>query len=158
MTARGDGGAAEPLARLLAMGFRLLIDGLHERLRVEGWTDVRPAFGFVLLAARDAPTTNAHVATLMGTTKQAASKLLDLMEDAGYVDRTAGALDGRVKAVALTSRGRQLLTVVERIYADLESGWAAVIGERATERLRQDLTRVLVHANGGALPPARPTW
>ena len=39
----------QPLARLFAIAYRLLIDGLHERLRARGWTDVRPAFGFVLL-------------------------------------------------------------------------------------------------------------
>ena len=42
-----------PLARLFAIGYRLLIDQLHDRLRALGWTDVRPAYGFVLLAARD---------------------------------------------------------------------------------------------------------
>ena len=45
------------LARLFAMAYRQLIDGLHERLRDQGWTDVRPAFGFVLLAARAGPIT-----------------------------------------------------------------------------------------------------
>ena len=42
-----------PLARLFAIAYRLLIDGLHDRLQAQGWTDVRPAYGFVLLAARD---------------------------------------------------------------------------------------------------------
>jgi hypothetical protein len=44
-----------PLARLFAIAYRLLIDSLHERLQARGWTDVRPAYGFVLLAARDQP-------------------------------------------------------------------------------------------------------
>lgn len=54
-----------PLARLFAMAFRSLIEKLHERLRVMGWTDVRPAFGFVLVAARDRPTTCTELAALM---------------------------------------------------------------------------------------------
>ena len=41
-----------PLARLLAMAYRQLIDDLHDRLAREGYTDVRPEFGYVLLAAR----------------------------------------------------------------------------------------------------------
>jgi hypothetical protein len=45
-----------PLARLFAIACRSLIDGLHTRLATRGWSDVRPAFGFVLLAARRAPT------------------------------------------------------------------------------------------------------
>ena len=51
-----------PLARLFAMAYRDLIDGLHERLRARGWHDVRPAFGFVLLAARDESTTVTAIA------------------------------------------------------------------------------------------------
>ncbi|MCU1617435.1 MAG: transcriptional regulator, MarR family, partial [Frankiales bacterium] len=44
-----------PLARLFAMAYRLLVDGLHERLAERGWSDVRPAFGFVLLALQGGP-------------------------------------------------------------------------------------------------------
>jgi hypothetical protein len=55
-----------PLARLFAMAYRDLIDGLHERLRQRGWHDVRPAYGFVLLAARDGPTSATALAGLMG--------------------------------------------------------------------------------------------
>ena len=61
-----------PLARLLAMSFRTMIDELHARLGQRGWSDVRPAYGFVLLALRDGPTSAKDVAALMGTTKQAA--------------------------------------------------------------------------------------
>jgi DNA-binding MarR family transcriptional regulator len=153
----GDG-AGPPLARLLAMAYRLLIDGLHERLRGRGWHDVRPAFGFVLLAARDAPTTATDLGALMGTTKQAASKLVDTMEEAGYVARTVGADDARQRLVVLTARGVELLAAVEAIYAELEAGWSDVVGGAAVERMRRDLVRVLTRAHGGELPPVRPTW
>ena len=43
------------------------------------WHDVRPAYGFVLLAARDGPTSATALAGLMGVSKQAASKLVDAM-------------------------------------------------------------------------------
>lgn len=62
-----------PLARLFAIAFRALIDGLHEELRARGWSDVRPPFGFVLPAAREEATTLTEVAALMGITKQAAA-------------------------------------------------------------------------------------
>lgn len=147
-----------PLARLFAMAYRMLIDDLHEQLRVRGWTDVRPAFGFVLLAARERPTTATELAALMGTTKQAASKLVDAMVLAGYVERSDGMADARQRAVALTGRGRALLATVEDVYVELERGWAAVIGASRVERLRRDLLRVLGERHGGELPPVRPTW
>jgi len=150
-------GPRVPLARLLAIAYRQLVDGLHERLRVRGWSDVRPAFGFVLLAARDAPTTAGALAELMGTTKQAASKLVDTMEVAGYVKRTAAGADGRRRPVRLTARGRALLRAVEEIYAELEGDWARALGAPGLERLRDDLATV-VAGPGGELPPVRPTW
>src|ERR1051326_7403757 len=109
-----------PLARLFAIGYRLLIDGLHDRLRARGWADVRPAFGFVLLAAPDRPTSGSELAGLMGTTKQAASKLVETMVAAGYVGRGVGARDARQRPVHLTPRGAELLRGVEQIYAELE--------------------------------------
>jgi DNA-binding MarR family transcriptional regulator len=147
-----------PIARLLAMAYRMLMDELHLRLRDEGWDDVRPAFGFVLLAARDEPTTAKDLAALMGTTKQAAAKLLDTMEAVGYVRRSVSTVDGRRREVALTSRGRRLLAAVEVIYGDLEASWAAVIGERGVTRLRSDLTKVVADRHQGTLPAVRPTW
>ena len=59
-------GGRPPLARLFAIGYRQLIDGLHDRLQARGWTDVRPAFGFALLAARDRPTSATELAELIG--------------------------------------------------------------------------------------------
>ncbi|MEZ4451930.1 MAG: MarR family transcriptional regulator [Nannocystaceae bacterium] len=147
-----------PLARLFAMAYRTLIDDLHAALRRRGWADVRPAFGFVLLAARDQPTTVTGLASLMGTTKQAASKLVDTMVAAGYVERVDHDADGRQRPVALTSRGQALLATVESIYGELEQGWADVLGAARVERLRRDLVRVLLDRHGGELPPVRPTW
>ncbi|HUR23326.1 MAG TPA: MarR family transcriptional regulator [Acidimicrobiales bacterium] len=149
--------ADPPLARLFAIGYRLLIDGLHARLRERGWSDVRPAFGFVLLAVREERATSTDLAALMGTTKQAASKLVDTMAAAGYVERHTAADDGRRRPVGLTERGRALLAAVEEIYAELEREWAAVLGGGELERLRGDLVRVLTDDGAGALPPVRPT-
>ncbi len=151
-TAAGD----PPLARLFAIGYRLLIDGLHDRLQARGWTDVRPAFGFVLLAARDQPTSVSELAVLMGTTKQAASKLVEAMVAAGYVQRGTDARDGRQRPVHLTSRGQDLLHNVEQIYTELEQEWADVIGATHVQRMRRDLVRVL--SRSGELPPVRPIW
>ena len=151
-------GEAPPLARLFAIGYRLLIDGLHDRLQARGWTDVRPAFGFVLLAARDQPTSVSELAALMGTTKQAASKLVEAMVAAGYVQRGVDAQDGRQRPVHLTSRGGELLRSVEQIYAELEQEWATMIGAAQVQRMRRDLVRVLADARSGELPPVRPIW
>jgi DNA-binding MarR family transcriptional regulator len=147
------------MARLLAMAFRDLIDQLHERLAAEGWVDVRSAYGFVLLAAREHGITGSQIAVLLGTTKQAASKLVDAMESAGLVQRGPEGSDARAKRITLTAEGERFSSAVERIYADLEDEWARALGGDArVERLRHDLLTVLRARHGGALPTIRPTW
>lgn len=154
-----DGRAGDiPLARLFAMAFRHLIDGLHARLAERGWSDVRPPYGFVLVAVQAGPTTQADLVELLGMTKQAVSKLLDGMEQAGYLTRAADPGDARAKVVALSRRGQRLLAAVEQIYAELEAEWAAAIGPRRVAALRRDLRAALEAAYGGRLPPVRPTW
>src|SRR6187401_2110913 len=110
------------------MAFRLMIDSLHERLRERGWSDVRPAYGFVLLALRDQAITGKDVAALMGTTKQSASQLVDAMESAGFVARVASPRDGRVRDLVLADRGRALLQAVEEVYAEIVGKWALLAG------------------------------
>jgi DNA-binding MarR family transcriptional regulator len=147
-----------PLARLFAMAFRALVDDLHAQLGDRGWRDIRPPYGFVLLAVRDRPTTATDVGRLLGLTKQAASKVLDAMEAADLVRRRPHAADGRAKLVEITPEGRRLLRDVETVYAELEAGWAAVVGTERVEALRRDVTAVLRAQNDGELPPIRPTW
>jgi DNA-binding MarR family transcriptional regulator len=149
---------AIPLARLLAMAFRQLMDGLHQRLADRGWRDVRGPYGFVLLAVRDRPLAASEITALLGTTKQATSQLLEAMEAAGYVERSADPDDARRKAIVLSPRGRELLDAVEAIYAELEAEWAAILGPERVEAIRADLREVQLALHDGELPPVRPSW
>jgi DNA-binding MarR family transcriptional regulator len=144
-----------PLARLFAMAYRLLVDELHERLAARGWAGVRPAFGFVLLALRSGPVPLRDLPGVLGTSKQAVSKLVDAMVAAGFVERPADPADSRAKRVQLSARGRALLADVEQIWAELERGWADQLGERRLDALRADLAAVLRSAHGGTLPGVR---
>ena len=147
-----------PLARLLAMSFRLMIDDLHGRLRERGWDDVRPAYGFVLLALRDSPMRAKDVAALMGTTKQAASQLVAAMEEAGYLTRVASTQDGRVRQLVLADRGRALLAAVEEIYGEIEGEWARRAGADALSTTRAALSAVVSSADDDVRPAVRPVW
>jgi len=149
-------GPPVPLARLLGMAFRLLIDDLHAALAEQGWDDVRESYGFVLLAVRDQELSTTELASLLGVTKQAASKTLDAMEEGGYIARRDSDRDGRMKIVSLDTRGVDLLRAVEAIYADLEAGWAGTIGETALHQTRTRLERVLRERHDGDLPRLRP--
>lgn len=147
-----------PIARLLGMAFRTLIDALHMRLREAGWVDVKPSYGFVLLAARQGSNTLNDVAAAMGMSKQAASKLVEGMRAAGYVRLAANPKDARSKHVVLTAHGEKLLAVVEDIYRTLEDQWADVVGRAQLDGLRADLEQVLRASHGGELPAMKPLW
>ncbi|HEY6724904.1 MAG TPA: MarR family transcriptional regulator, partial [Polyangiaceae bacterium] len=144
-----------PLARLFGMAFSTLIEDLHARLAKSGFDDARPAFGFVLLKARHQSVTAKEIAEQNGTSKQAATKLLALMESCGYLRRAPNNVDGRERPFELTPRGRKLLTRVEAIYRELEAEWARVIGNAGVESVRSEVTRALRARHGGNLPPVR---
>ncbi len=152
-----DADGRPPLARLFAIAYRQLVDDLHRRLRQRGWHDVRPAYGFVLLAARDGPVTVTGLVELLGMTKQAASKLADAMVSGGYLQRGGAGEDARVRPFELSDHGRLLLHDVEQIYAELDALWAARIGADRLEQLRADL-RAAVAGPDGVLPAVRPLW
>ena len=82
------------------MAFRQIIDQLHATLAERGWTDMRPAYGFVLLAARDRPLTPRAIVELVGFTKQAASQLIDAMQRSGYVSKERDPRDAGLVTVA----------------------------------------------------------
>ena len=145
-----------PLARLLAMAYRHLVVALHERLAARGWQDVRPQYGYVLLACRERPTTSGELAGMLGVSKQAASKIADAMVEQDLLRRRTSAADSRAKPLALTARGRRLLVQVEEIYLELEQQWADVLGRARVEQVRGSLVQVLTMAYGGELPPVRP--
>jgi DNA-binding MarR family transcriptional regulator len=139
------------------MGLRSLVDELHVRLEQRG-VQVKPVFAFVLLASRDRPLTGNDVASLLGISKQAASKLADAMEAEHYLTRKPHPDDARAKLLYIAPKGRRVLEAAEAIYAELESEWAKVIGKGRVEALRADLGEVLRAKHGGELPPIRPPW
>ena len=149
--------AQPPLARLFAIAYRQLITDLHAELARRGWTDVRPAYGFALLALREGPLSSGELGVLMGMTKQASSKLVEALVDAGYARRGESIGDARVRPVELTDRGRDLQRTAERIYTELEDRWADVIGRDRLAALRADLITV-TSDEAGELPPVRPLW
>jgi DNA-binding MarR family transcriptional regulator len=153
-----QGNRALPLARLFLMGVHSLVTSLHERLAAHGFTDVRPSFAFVLLASRERELTGNDIAELMGMTKQAASKLVDAMEAEQYLVRRPHPQDARAKLLHIAPKGKRLLEAAERIYAELESEWAGIIGERRVEAMRKDMKAVLLATHDGKLPPVRPIW
>jgi DNA-binding MarR family transcriptional regulator len=138
------------------MAYRQIVDELHTRLSAHGYSDIPPNFGYVLLALHDQPMTNTAIASLLGVTKQATSKLVDAMADGGYVSRAARDDDGRAKSVVISARGKRFLTTVESIYEEIETEWAQIASKRRVDAMHDGLRAIVEARHAGQLPIIRP--
>ncbi|QXJ20936.1 winged helix-turn-helix transcriptional regulator [Actinomadura graeca] len=141
---RGPGdppGFELPLRLFLA--FRVIIDELHEELAREGHPGLRPMHGFVFQAIGPGGTTAVELGRRLGVSKQAAGKMIESLERAGYVERAADPSDARRKIVRLTARGTDSLVRSARIFDRIRDRWAARLGAdrlRALETGLRELT------------------
>ncbi|ONI87583.1 transcriptional regulator [Actinosynnema sp. ALI-1.44] len=156
-----DGGVTEdPLARteltfLLGMGFQLVLREFVTRLDAAGYQDLRPIHGAVFQALRRSGMTGTELADRLGVTKQAASQIVDELEEKEYVTRTPHPDGGRRKLVVLTDKATRHLTVAGRILHGLE---AELAGQVNFTGLRGELTKLIRTMSGPELPALRPVW
>ena len=146
------------LGRSLTLAVRLLVDEMHERHASEGFDYLRPAFGYVLNAARTSALSASDIGALLGITKQGAAKLLAEMEAAGYIVRRNSETDARVRAVELTVRGHRALGAAERAQDAIEQRWERLSSSRDMKALRRVLAAVIDEAASTGMPPLRPAW
>jgi DNA-binding MarR family transcriptional regulator len=69
---------------------------------------MRPSFGFVIRAVAAEQPTVTRLAAMLGTSKQAASRLADDVVALGYPERAADADDWRRTRLALSARGERI--------------------------------------------------
>jgi DNA-binding MarR family transcriptional regulator len=144
---------------LLLMALRTLTEGAHNRLAQLGHLGTRPAHGFAFQAIGADGTTAGELARALGVTKQAAAKMTDELERAGYVTRTHDPSDGRRKLIVLTRRAVEFLELSAAEFDAILEQWRKTLGERRLERLLDDLEEVVrASHDDGALPPLRPIW
>ncbi len=157
MTERPEG--AYELTVLLILALRSMIDDVHARLAAAGFSDVRPAHGFVFQRLAPDGATGNELAEHLGVTKQAASEMIDDLEERGYVERQPHPRDGRAKIVVLTRRGWDCIRTAEGFFADAERRWTEIVGAEKMADLRADLGRI-VAGTGADTPPLRlrPLW
>jgi DNA-binding MarR family transcriptional regulator len=144
---------------LLLMALRTLTEGAHERLAHLGHPGTRPAHAFAFQAIGADGATAGELARTLGVTKQAAAKMTDELERAGYVARTHDPSDGRRKLIVLTRRAVEFLELSAAEFDAIVEQWRRTLGQRRLERLLDDLeTAVRASQDDGSLPPLRPIW
>ncbi|MGH8879711.1 MAG: MarR family winged helix-turn-helix transcriptional regulator [Stackebrandtia sp.] len=140
------------LAFLVLSAAADLVEGIDERMRERGYTDVRPAHGFAFARIAGAGATVTELAEHLSMTKQAASLLVAELVDRGYVERRPHPDDARAKLLVLTPKGRECTRTADAVSAEIIDGWAETLGRERITELRADLTRI---AGRGRI---RPVW
>jgi len=90
--------------------------------------------------------TAARLATAMGMTRGAISKILDRLDSKQLIARSVSPLDSRVQRLALTGRARRLLPSLTRIADDNDSHFFAALDPEERASL-QNVLRKLARAN-----------
>jgi DNA-binding MarR family transcriptional regulator len=127
------------IAILVAAGYRAVADRLRRDMERAGLGDMRPAYGFVIRAvAAEEPTIN-RLAELLEVTKQAASRLADEMERAGFISRTPDPNDRRSLRLRLTAKGKRVRKRALATSAAIEAELRSELGDDEVAALRRGL-------------------
>lgn len=116
------------LARHLIGISRDLQARVREALAQRGHRGLRPSFGPLLSLVRNEGRPLSALASELSISNQAASQLVSLVEEAGYLARRPNPADKRSKLVVLTRRGRGLVADGVEVILASEAAYAAEVG------------------------------
>jgi DNA-binding MarR family transcriptional regulator len=131
------------LAILLTGAARVVADRLGTAVARAGIDDMRSSFGFVIRALAERDRTLTELSELLGVTKQAAIKVVDEMEERGYVERRPDPVDRRAKVIRLTDKARGVRRTALRASSRLETELVQDLGTEDLQATRRVLIRLL---------------
>lgn len=143
---------------LMGLAFHNFLDELQAKIAGAGFNDVRPGHGFAfqLLSFKNASVN--ELADHLGVTKQAASQMVEYLEDHNYVITQPDPKDRRIKVVALTGRGWACIKKTEEILSEQEQRLAGELGTASVAELRKMLRRLVYCQQGDRRLQLRPIW
>jgi DNA-binding MarR family transcriptional regulator len=147
---------------LSVLASRLLFslqDELFARLGEAGYDELHPRHGAVLAYLDEDGIRATDLARLSGRHKQVIGRIVDELEELGYVERRPDPLDRRAKLILPTERGLDQVRLGDEIIAEIEARHAQQIGGRTYADFRDILRRVVARtaparepAKAGAAP------
>jgi DNA-binding MarR family transcriptional regulator len=128
------------LALLLLGGFRVMADRGTAELAERGFEDIRPVHDFALHAILSGADSASDLGRRMSVTKQAAAKIIVVLEERGYVGRESDPADRRRKHLHVTERGRAMLREGQQIFDELREEWEREVGADVLAQVEDALT------------------
>jgi DNA-binding MarR family transcriptional regulator len=117
---------------------------LFERLAERGHQDLRPRHAAVLAYLDEDGVRASDLARLSGRHKQVVGRLVDELEELGYVERRPDPADRRAKLIVPTERGLEQMRLGDEIVADIERRHAEAVGRRTYAEFRNVLREMVV--------------
>jgi DNA-binding MarR family transcriptional regulator len=129
---------------VLATQLLFAIQGeLFTRLAADGYDDLLPRHGAVLAYLDEDGIRATELARLSGRHKQIVGRIVDELEDLGYVERRPDPQDRRAKLIFPTKRGLEQTMRGDEIVADIEARYAKALGGRTYAAFRDVLRQVV---------------
>lgn len=124
---------------LMFIAYRYEEGRILDAVQHAGFTDLTVAQSRI--AARIGPdgTRLSDLAAQAQVAKQTATALVDRLEAAGYVERTADPSDARATLVRIAERGAAAIAVARAEEFTIEAEWAQRLGPRRMRQLREAL-------------------
>jgi DNA-binding MarR family transcriptional regulator len=119
---------------------------LFARLAEAGYDDLHPRHGAVLAYLDEDGIRATELARLSGRHKQIVGRLVDELEELGYVERRPDPADRRAKLVVPTERGLEQMRRGDEIVADIEARHSEAIGARGYAEFRDVLRGVVARS------------
>jgi DNA-binding MarR family transcriptional regulator len=120
-----------------------LQDELFERLAAAGYDDLLPRHGSVLAYLDEDGVRATELARLSGRHKQIVGRIVDELEELGYVERRPDPTDRRAKLIFPTERGLDQVRLGDEIIADIEARHSREVGGRTYSQFRDVLRGVV---------------
>lgn len=128
---------------------RVVADRLGEAVRRAGVEDMRASFGFVIRALAERGRSLTELAAMLDVSKQAAIKVVDEMEERGFLRRDPHPGDRRQKILTLTDKGRTVRRAALRASQEMERELRAEVGDADVDAMRRVLLAFLESHGAG---------
>ena len=120
-----------------------LQDELFARLAQAGYDDLHPRHGAVLAYLDEDGIRATELAHLSGRHKQIIGRIVDELEELGYVERRPDPQDRRAKLIFPTERGLDQVRLGDEIVAEIEARHAGEVGAKTYAQFRDVLRGVV---------------
>jgi DNA-binding MarR family transcriptional regulator len=118
-------------------------DELYARLEAAGHGELTRLHGAVIAHLDEEGTRATELARRSGRHKQVVGRIVDELEELGYVERCPDEGDRRAKLVVPTERGREAMRLSDAIIGEIERREADALGKTPYREFKETLQEVV---------------